>query len=46
VHLSAPVIFWRFGQSLRRFKREVFRQLGAHDAENITALTALSSRTK
>ena len=36
----------RIGQSLRRLKSEIFRQPRAHDAQNITALIALSSRTK
>jgi hypothetical protein len=40
------VTFWCIRQSLRRFKSEIFRQPRTHDAQNTTALIALSSRTK
>jgi len=46
VHTAAFVAGRRVWQGLRRFKREVFRQTGAHDAQSITNLTPVSSRTK
>ena len=46
VHTAAFVAGRRLWQSLRRFKREVFRQPCAHDAQRIINLTPVSSRTK
>ena len=46
MHSPAFVACRRFGQSLGRFKSEIFRQACAHVAENTTTLIALSSRTR